>query len=269
MSIEAVRAFYNATPEREWARLDDNGLEFAVTLSRVTAGLSPESAIFDIGGGPGRYSLALAGAGHEVVLADISEASLAYANEQAASRRLRLTTQAADARDLSAWPDAQFDAVLCLGPLYHLMATEDRARAVAESLRALRPGGLAFFAFIARQAAGHFMLKHAPEDIAQNADLLDRILTDGRYDPAPGEDFFTHAQFTEIEAITPFMAPFGLQEIRLWGAEGGMAQSDQKIMTLPEPARSAWIDRAATLAETQFGLWGSEHVVYQGRKPAR
>ncbi|MEM9471496.1 MAG: class I SAM-dependent methyltransferase [Pseudomonadota bacterium] len=267
MSIEAVRAFYDGDPDREWLRLGSNGLEFAVSLSRISQALPPGSRILDIGGGPGRYSLALAAAGHSVVLADISAASIAYAQEEATQRGISITTHVADARDLAAWRDEEFDAVLCLGPLYHLMDENDRALAVTESLRVLRPGGIAFFAFIARHAVAHFTLKHAPEDVEQAGKLLDRILDQGRYEPAPGEDFFTHAVFTNIESIADFMAPFGLLEHRLWGAEGGMAQSDQRIMSLPDPARTAWIARAVELAETSFGLWGSEHIVYQGCKP--
>ncbi len=268
MSIEAVRAFYDGAPDREWHRLDGNALEFAVSLARISQALPPGSRVLDIGGGPGRYSLALAEAGHSVTLADISAASIAYAQEAAAQRGVGITTQVADARNLAPWRDEEFDAVLCLGPLYHLLDENDRALAVAESLRVLRPGGVAFFAFIARHAVAHFTLKHAPEDVAQAGELLDRILARGRYEPAQGEGFFTHAVFADIEGIADYMAPFGLSEHRLLGAEGGMAQSDQRIMALPDPARSAWIARAVELAETAFGLWGSEHIVYQGRKPA-
>ncbi len=267
MSIETVCAFYDNNPAREWLRLDSNGLEFAVSLARISRALSPNSRILDIGGGPGRYSLALAEVGHTVVLADISAASIAYAQEEATRRGVSITTQVTDARNLAAWRDDEFDAVLCLGPLYHLMDENDRALAVAESLRVLRPGGTAFFAFIARHAVAHFTLKHAPETVEQTGELLDRIQAEGRYEPAPGEDFFTHAVFVDIDSIAEFMAQFGLLEHSLWGAEGGMAQSDRRIMALPDAARSAWVARAVELAETSFGLWGSEHIVYQGCKP--
>ena len=52
-----------------------------------------------------------------------------------------ITAQQGDARDLPHQDDS-FDAVLMLGPLYHLTDPSHRARALAEAHRTLRPGGL-------------------------------------------------------------------------------------------------------------------------------
>ena len=54
-----------------------------------------------------------------------------------------------DARDL-AEPDESADAVLLLGPLYHLPARDDRMKALAEAHRVLRPGGFLAAAAISR-----------------------------------------------------------------------------------------------------------------------
>jgi SAM-dependent methyltransferase len=56
-----------------------------------------------------------------------------------------------DARDLDL-DDASVDAVLLLGPLYHLRRRADRVRALAEARRVVRPGGLVFAAAISRWA---------------------------------------------------------------------------------------------------------------------
>jgi ubiquinone/menaquinone biosynthesis C-methylase UbiE len=45
-----------------------------------------------------------------------------------------------DARELDL-ADASVDAVLLLGPLYHLRQRSDRVRALAEARRVVRPGG--------------------------------------------------------------------------------------------------------------------------------
>src|SRR5262249_60891206 len=56
-----------------------------------------------------------------------------------------------DARDLDL-PDASADAVLLLGPLYHLTDRADRIRALRECARIVRPGGAVFAAVISRWA---------------------------------------------------------------------------------------------------------------------
>jgi SAM-dependent methyltransferase len=55
-----------------------------------------------------------------------------------------------DARDLSLFPDSSFDAILAMGPFYHLQDSADRVLAAREISRVLRPGGHAFLAFIPR-----------------------------------------------------------------------------------------------------------------------
>ena len=50
--------------------------------------------------------------------------------------------------DLGIYSDAQFDAVLLLGPLYHLTEESERTRCVSEVHRVLKPGGIVVAAFI-------------------------------------------------------------------------------------------------------------------------
>ncbi|WP_306455062.1 class I SAM-dependent methyltransferase [Paenibacillus dakarensis] len=47
----------------------------------------------------------------------------------------------ADARDLSQFPDNQFDAALMLGPLYHLQTEADRNKAASEKIRVQKEKG--------------------------------------------------------------------------------------------------------------------------------
>jgi SAM-dependent methyltransferase len=62
-----------------------------------------------------------------------------------------LRTAVGDARELDL-ADACADAVLLLGPLYHLRQRADRVRVLAEARRVVRPGGPVFAAAISRWA---------------------------------------------------------------------------------------------------------------------
>ena len=55
-----------------------------------------------------------------------------------------------DAVELELSPD--HDGVLLLGPLYHLVREEERTKAVENAIRAAKPGGHIFCAFITIEA---------------------------------------------------------------------------------------------------------------------
>ena len=138
MRKDRVRAYYASFGEREWQRLtnpDDGAVEFALTKRLLATHLPPSGRVLDLGGGPGRYTIWLAERGYQVVLADLSPELLAIARTQIAAAGIGQQVEAiveADACDLSRWPDASFDAVLCLGPFYHLPDPADLVRRLSE-----------------------------------------------------------------------------------------------------------------------------------------
>jgi len=149
-----VGAYYATFPDREWQRLerDEGVVEFDVTTAMLARHLPDSGRILDIGGGLGRYAAWLADRGYRVTLADISPELLDIARSRLGGDPVRPgaideITQA-DARDLSRWRDQSFDAVLSLGPFYHLTDPNDRDQAAREAARVVRPGGVVFVALM-------------------------------------------------------------------------------------------------------------------------
>lgn len=104
-------------------------MEYAVTRKMLSKYLKPKSRILDIGGGPGRYAIWLAKHGHRV---DLSPELLKIARVKIDEAGVSANVEeiiAADACDLSHWQDNSFDAVLSLGPFYHLPEAGDREKA--------------------------------------------------------------------------------------------------------------------------------------------
>jgi SAM-dependent methyltransferase len=125
-------------------------LEFERTKEIVLRQLPAlPSVIADIGGGPGRYALWLAERGHRVEHRDLMP--LHVEQLRAVADPSRINAAIGDARDLDLG-DAAVDAVLLLGPLYHLRRREERLRALREAWRVVRPGGPVFVAAISRWA---------------------------------------------------------------------------------------------------------------------
>ena len=147
-----LRAHYELGEERDRLAAGHGVLEFVRTTEIVLRHLPPAPArVADVGGGPGRYSLWLAELGYEIEHRDLMPLHVRQLEDDATARGLRLRTAVGDARDLDLG-DGSVDAVLLLGPLYHLRRRADRVRALGEARRVVRPGGPVFAAAISRWA---------------------------------------------------------------------------------------------------------------------
>src|SRR5215467_4369547 len=147
----AMREYYERG--EELSRLDEpqGQLEFERTKEIVLRHLPPPPAVVaDVGGGPGRYTLWLAELGYRVVHRDLMPLHVEQLTAATAGNP-RVESEVGDARELDLADDSA-DAVLLLGPLYHLESRADRLRALAESRRVVRDGGPVFAAAISRWA---------------------------------------------------------------------------------------------------------------------
>jgi SAM-dependent methyltransferase len=150
---DEIREHYARGEERDRLLGPFGQVEFARTCEILERSLPPAPAVVaDVGGGPGRYALWLAGRGYAVHHRDLVELHVEQLSADAVVRGFKVDSRIADARDLDL-ADASVDAVLLLGPIYHLPTREDRARALAEAARVVRPGGPVFAVAISRWAA--------------------------------------------------------------------------------------------------------------------
>jgi ubiquinone/menaquinone biosynthesis C-methylase UbiE len=151
---EVILAHYIQADD-EANRLTQGGsrIEFARTQELLRRFLPPPPGyILDIGGGPGAYALWLSESGYRVHLVDVTPLHFEQAQELSRRHGGAFTAEIGDARRLLA-AEASFDAVLLLGPLYHLVDRADRIRALQEARRVARPGGLIVAAAISRLAS--------------------------------------------------------------------------------------------------------------------
>jgi ubiquinone/menaquinone biosynthesis C-methylase UbiE len=108
--------------------------------------------IIDVGGGTGAYAFWLAGRGHRVHLVDLVPRHIdVAAARQAKGAHPLASLTVGDARRLE-FSDESADLVLFAGPLYHLTGRDERLRALRESHRVLRRGGVLLAVAINRYA---------------------------------------------------------------------------------------------------------------------
>lgn len=275
MSHEDVRRYYEAFGEREWQRLDnpaDGAIEFAVTCHALAAHLPASGRILDIGGGPGRYALWLAERGYRVVLADLSPTLLDIARERVRNAPVGTLVEEiveADACDLSRWTNDSFDAVLALGPFYHLPDPSDHEQATAELSRVLRPGGVAFVALMPRYAFLRRTIA-VPDERHRLADpsFILRVMDDGVFNnDVPGR--FTSGYGVRPEAVTPFFEKFGFVTRSLLACEGMVPDLQDALAQMHQEDPDAYqrtLELILSSAADPSILGMSAHLLYIAHK---
>jgi S-adenosylmethionine-dependent methyltransferase len=263
-----VRAYYDRQVDREWLRLTRHRMEFAVTMRALRDSLPPAARVLDAGGGPGRYAVALASAGHTVTLLDLSPRLLARARAHAADRKTALAGYvegtATDLRDLD---DACFDTVLLLGPLYHLPLEVDRRRALAEARRVLTPGGVLLAAFATRFAPLRRLARTNPRLLIAEPERFETLLTMGSMPPSSDEEDLVGGYYARPEEIAPLMAAAGFEPPRLLAAEGILDGIDERVTALRGPAWNAWADLNYDLADDPGLLAATSRILAISRRP--
>ena len=253
-----IRTHYETGIERDRLTGGHSRLEFARTKELLERFLPGAPArVLDVGGGPGTYAAWLADRGYDVRLVDPLPLHVDQALARAAGR---FTAVEGDARSLDE-PDESYDAVLLLGPLYHLVDRGDRLAALGEAQRALRAGGLLAAAAISRfaslldgLAAGYLA---DPEFRA----IVERDLADGQHrNPGGRLEYFTTAYFHRVEELETEVEEAGFALEGVFGVEGpGWLVGEEAGEDVLEVARR--VEQEPTVIGT------SAHLLAIARRP--
>jgi SAM-dependent methyltransferase len=270
MSDDLVQAFYTANVRGEWRRLIKDAyhrLEFDTTLHFLHKYLPTSATILDAGGGPGRYTIELAKQGYEVTLLDATLANLDFARRQVKrshlQQRVRQIIQGSIV-DLSRFPANSFDAVLCSGgPLSHILDREERARAIRELVRVVKPGAPIFVSVIGRLSVLVVILEESQAEIGMPH--YDLLLDTGDY---LGEHGFTACHFYLPEELR---AEFSIPEIEILemvGLEGVSTHHQKSLNKLAKNAQlyPKWLETHLQTCTHPGVVATSEHLLIIGRK---
>jgi ubiquinone/menaquinone biosynthesis C-methylase UbiE len=265
-----VQAHYDKGDEAQRLFGGHGVIELARTQEIILRYLqAPPGTVLDVGGGSGVYACWLASLGYRVHLIDAMPLHVEQA--QAASARQPHNPLAScrlgDARRLED-ADASADAVLLLGPLYHLTQRSERVMALRESCRVLKPGGLLAAAAVGRFAS---LFSGVAENLLADPDfvaIVARDLVDGQHRNPTDRDYFTTAYFHMPRELEDEVKEAGFAQVELLGVEGpGWLLTDLDLRWA-DPAQRQQILDAARAIEREPTLMGLHaHILAIGRKP--
>jgi SAM-dependent methyltransferase len=256
-----ILEYYERGGERQRLRSGAGRLEYLRTLDILGRALpSAPARIIDVGGATGVYAKPLADAGYDVQVVDPVPGHVA-----AAAALPGVTAVAGDARDLPA-ADSSADAVLLLGPLYHLFDRADRVTAWREAARVARPGGVVAGAVISRFAPlfdGVVKGYLAEPDFPP---LVERVLADGMHNPGGHARWFTSAYMHEADEPGVEATEAGLTGVRTVAVEGPMWMTGPRLdeFLADERLTATMLDMLRRVEHEPSLLGASSHLLAIG-----
>ncbi|HEX9091726.1 MAG TPA: class I SAM-dependent methyltransferase, partial [Anaerolineales bacterium] len=205
--------------------------------------------------------------GYDVVLLDATQANLDFAMRQVKRRKLQKRVERVvqgSIVDLSQFSDASFDAVLCTGgPLSHVLDPLQRATAISELIRVVKPGALLFVSVISRFGTIQEILTVFPPELTMPH--YDLLLDTGDYFGGHG---FTAAHFFLPEELKQAFTRPDVRILDMVGLEGVASQHHKELNRMAKDTKlfEAWMHTHFQTCTHPSVVGMSEHMLIICRK---
>ena len=269
-NISDIQAFYDKTLEQENSRLERHQLERDITWRYLDKYLPSRGKILEIGAATGAYTVPLARRGYTITAVDFSPKLMEVCKKRVAEEGFekKVTCLVADARDLTNIEKTDYDAVLLMGPLYHLVLEEDRKMALNEAFKRLKPVGMIFYTFISRYGIWGDVMKKVPQMIEAQADVQS-VIRRGRDSDNPSPEISFRAYFAKVSEIDNLHKTVGFKKLVLAGVEPAGTGADEAYNSLEGQRRKLWLDLLFSISTEKSIIGASTHLLYVGLKEGR
>ena len=210
MNEKELIEYYNKFNEDKRLNTRHGQVEFLTTMKYIKEYLKEYKLpkIIDIGAGTGKYAIELKNMGYMVEAVDIVKHNLKVIEKKDPTIKLYHRS----ATDLKKIEDNQYDIVLLLGPMYHLLTEVEKLKALKEAKRVCKQNGFIFVAYlmneycIIRHGFKEKSIKEAIKNDMINEDFKIIKWDDNLYSPVRVEDIDKYNKkvgFERIKIISP------------------------------------------------------------------
>ncbi len=269
---EEILSYYEQGKEDgRLSNTPEGKLEFARTKDLLLRFLpKPPAVVYDVGGGPGMYATWLAALGYEVHLLDPVPLHLQQAMEASEKQPDHPISEflLQDAREIMLGGETA-DAVLLMGPLYHLPNPNDRRWALSESLRVLKSRGVLLAVGISRFASVLDGLKRKLVDDPEYVEIMTNDLATGEHlnTSTTGQDYFTTSYLHPPTEFRRELANAGFQNTELYAIEGPAWMLSELGHYMDGKEKTEALLALIKSIESETSLIGaSAHILAVGRK---
>lgn len=256
-----VKEYYDGYDEDSRLIKDNShSIEFLTTTKYLDRYIAKGDKVLEVGAATGRYSFYFAENGCDVTALELSEKHVEIMKSKLYDTSLNMKAVQGNALDLSEFEDKTFDALLCLGPIYHLTREEDRIKCIKECLRVLKTGGFIAVAYISKFAHFADMVKRNKEDI--NDVGLQNIVKTGVESNDPDACFY----FSTYNDIEKLMADNEIKKTIHIATDGIADMLRASINSLTNEEFDLWMQYHLDTCENTNLIGYSKHCLYIGRK---
>jgi S-adenosylmethionine-dependent methyltransferase len=264
--VSDILELYSNSAQQEHSRLERHQLEYELTWRYLNQYLPSQGNILEVGAATGRYTLELAKRGFTITAVDLSATLIGESRQNVLNEGLERQVRfvVADARNLREVTEKRFDAVLLMGPLYHLVEKADRKLALKEAFDRLRKGGVLFSSFISRFGTLSDLIKNVPDWIEDQPKAWSLIQKGRRPHGYPRGGF--RGYFVRPSEIAPLHRSVGFETLVVAGVEPVIGADDESYNQLQEKQRQLWLDLLFALSVEKSIIGASRHLLYIGKK---
>ncbi len=263
--ISDIKAYYDSCVEKESIRLERHQQERDITWRYLDKYLPPRGKILEIGSATGVYTVPLAKKGYHVTAVDLSPKSIAACKKRVKKEGLeeKVTCFVADGRELKGVPGKDYDAVLLMGPLYHLILKEDREKAVREVYNRLKHGGVILSSLVSRYGIWGTIMTRLSYLIDRQEDVHS-VIEKGKDVLVPAGGF--RGYFATVKEVKPLHENAGFKTLVLAGVEPANTVADDSYNNLEGERRKLWLDLLFSISTEPSIIGASDHLLYIGVK---
>lgn len=251
MALSNIERHYNKHPEDLRLTRRHGIVEFETTMYHLRKYLQPGYTILDIGAGTGRYTSALMAEGYSVKAVELVQRNI----DVFLKREPNADVVKGDARDLSFIPTATADITLLLGPLYHLIGDEEKAKALREARRVTKPGGIIFVAYLMNE---YSILSYCFDE-DRISDLMERGVVDADFHIRSHPDELY--DYIRLEDIDRLNAMVGLQRVTIFSPDGAADYMRTRLNRMSDDTFARFIDYQKTISERPDLIGAGSHTV--------
>lgn len=265
-SLDDIALYYQNNGEA--FRFQRQQLEYLVTLQLLVHYLPSPCRILELGAGAGAYTVELARAGHEVVANDLSE-TLLKQNEHAVKEisGANVTFLPGEARAaLRGYRGKPFDAILVMGPLYHLIQEAERRETLEAVCQAVRPGGKILSAHMSRTGYIKYVFQNTPDLVLTNPTAVTEVWQNGFNAQHPRDGHF-RGYWTTPQETKALVESAGLKFVQIHSQDAGTGGDDEVFNTMPMEQKLAWSNFLFRLSADP-NTWGdARHFLCVSERP--
>ncbi len=263
--ISDIQAYYDANVEKEDVRLERHQQERDVSWRYLEKYLPKCGRILEIGAATGVYTIPLAKRGYDITAVDLAPKNINALKKRLVQAKLQKLVKCyvADGRELENVPGKDFDAVLLMGPLYHLVEKTDREKAVQEAHKRLKRGGIIFSALVSRYGIWGTIMAKLPFLINRQEDLRS-VFAKGRDAKVQRGEF--RGYFATVKEVKPLHEKLGFKTLALAGVEPANTVADEAYCALKGERRKLWLDLLFKISTEPSIIGASDHLLYIGVK---